>query len=378
MDPKKLERLKTLSLLYVEDDAATRDELAQILEVWLGEVHVAGNGQEGLDAFLRVHPDMVLTDIQMPVLNGLSMSAEIRRIVPRQPIIVLSAYNDVEFLFRAIELGISQYITKPVNVELPARKNWPRLPRPCWRNRSNSATGDCLSNTVTWSTPAPSSASSTRRAVSPMSTIAFVNSAATTSRTLIGSDIHGACAIRRAEGYFRPKSGNRSWMATNGRASSRTRPAPAAMYVVESSLVPIVNEHNQVEEIVCLDVDITDIYLNYENMLESLSRSEQSLQRATPFSRRIQTRAGTGRQHPRRRPRADASSAPTFVWPSMLGYEIKELCERPLSDIVPECDYSTCFQRSTREIDGHCSQVIPFIHQNGAERYSVSSSCRCA
>jgi hypothetical protein len=47
MDPKKLERLKTLSLLYVEDDAATRDELAQILEVWLGECMSLGTARKG-------------------------------------------------------------------------------------------------------------------------------------------------------------------------------------------------------------------------------------------------------------------------------------------------------------------------------------------
>ncbi len=119
MDPRKLERLKALSLLYVEDDLATREELAQILEIWLGRVQVASNGQEGLEIFSGSpqRPDIVLTDIQMPVLNGLSMSAEIRRQVPDQPIIVLSAYNDMEYLFRAIDIGITNYITKPVSVE---------------------------------------------------------------------------------------------------------------------------------------------------------------------------------------------------------------------------------------------------------------------
>lgn len=122
MDPSDLKALKSLSLLYVEDDSATREELAMILEPWVRELHVASDGQTGLDLFKQKRPDLVVTDIQMPRLSGLAMGGEIRRLVPGQPIIVVSAYNDVDYLFRAIELGIDQYITKPVNVERLLRK----------------------------------------------------------------------------------------------------------------------------------------------------------------------------------------------------------------------------------------------------------------
>ena len=122
MDINALSALKPLRLLYVEDDAATREELASMLGYWTDQLDVATNGQAGLALYLEKRHVIVVTDIQMPIMSGLVMSAEIRRIAPRQPIIVLSAYNDVEFLFRAIELGINQYITKPDNVDMLLEK----------------------------------------------------------------------------------------------------------------------------------------------------------------------------------------------------------------------------------------------------------------
>ncbi len=122
VDMQTFEVLKDISLLYVEDDAATREELTMILEPWLGKLHVASDGQAGLTLFTQQRPDIVVTDIQMPKINGLVMSGKIREIVPGQAIVVVSAYNDVEYLFKAIELGIDHYVTKPVNVELLLKK----------------------------------------------------------------------------------------------------------------------------------------------------------------------------------------------------------------------------------------------------------------
>ena len=117
MDIKALSILKSVRVLYVEDDTATREELASMLSYWVAHLDVAQDGQAGLALFAEKRHDIVVTDIQMPIMGGLAMAEEIRRLAPLQAIVVLSAYNDVEFLFRAIELGISQYITKPVNVE---------------------------------------------------------------------------------------------------------------------------------------------------------------------------------------------------------------------------------------------------------------------
>lgn len=109
--------LSNLRVLYAEDDTETREELQSILELYVAELYIAKNGREGLDLYKKYFPDIVITDIQMPEMNGLSMAADIRVLNSQQPIIILSAYNDVEYLFRALELGIQHYITKPISIE---------------------------------------------------------------------------------------------------------------------------------------------------------------------------------------------------------------------------------------------------------------------
>lgn len=110
-------KLETLKILYVEDDLETREELDLILRLCVGELMNASNGREGLELYRKFAPHIVITDIQMPEMNGLTMAAEIKKINPDQAIVILSAYNDIEYLFRALELGIENYITKPIKVE---------------------------------------------------------------------------------------------------------------------------------------------------------------------------------------------------------------------------------------------------------------------
>ncbi len=111
------DKLKSLRILYVEDDAETREELELLLKQWVTGLYVANNGTEGFKLFQKYRPDVVITDIQMPLTNGLAMSADIKHLVPEQHIIILSAYNDVEYAFRAMKLGIQHYLTKPINIE---------------------------------------------------------------------------------------------------------------------------------------------------------------------------------------------------------------------------------------------------------------------
>jgi diguanylate cyclase (GGDEF)-like protein/PAS domain S-box-containing protein len=104
-----------ISLLYVEDEQSTREQISRLLKHVVTRLYVAGNGEEGLE-FYRAHtPDVVLTDIRMPIMNGIDMVREIRQIAPDCQIIVFSAYCDTAYLLDCISLGINQYSKKPVN-----------------------------------------------------------------------------------------------------------------------------------------------------------------------------------------------------------------------------------------------------------------------
>jgi len=107
---------KDIRLLYVEDDAMTLEEISFFLKKYVKELIVAKNGEEGLELFKKHRPDMVITDIQMPVMDGLQMSEKIFEIDPSIPIAVTTAYSDGQFIMKAIELGIDKYIIKPINM----------------------------------------------------------------------------------------------------------------------------------------------------------------------------------------------------------------------------------------------------------------------
>ena len=111
------ELLQNIKVLYVEDDEMAREEIADFLDFEVGELEVAGNGEEGLEKFKTFNPDIVITDINMPKMNGLDMAKHIKKISPKTPIIVTSAYSDSDFIIKAIEIGISRYVLKPIDVD---------------------------------------------------------------------------------------------------------------------------------------------------------------------------------------------------------------------------------------------------------------------
>jgi putative nucleotidyltransferase with HDIG domain len=112
------EFLKTLSVLYVEDDEEIRELLSRFLRRWVGILHIATNGQEGAQAFHDYRPDVVVTDIKMPVMDGLEMATAIKLSSREVPIIVITAYSERDYFIRAIEIGVDQYVTKPVNTDI--------------------------------------------------------------------------------------------------------------------------------------------------------------------------------------------------------------------------------------------------------------------
>ena len=110
---------KRLRLLYVEDDDFTRELMQTLLEEYFTHIVFASNGKEGLDYFTKHQQeiDIILTDINMPVMNGIEMIKHIRQIDAEIPILILTAFNDVEYLLEAIKYHINGYILKPIKLD---------------------------------------------------------------------------------------------------------------------------------------------------------------------------------------------------------------------------------------------------------------------
>ena len=106
--------LKSLTILYVEDDPSAREEIGVFLRRRAGSLVVASDGAEGLAAFRKKPTDLVVTDIQMPNMDGLTMAREIRNLDRDVPILVTTAFEQTDYLLRSMEIGIDQYVLKPI------------------------------------------------------------------------------------------------------------------------------------------------------------------------------------------------------------------------------------------------------------------------
>jgi len=117
-----LKYTKNLKLLYVEDNKEAREAIQPVLKSFFDNIKVAYDGQEGLEKFNQANQkhqkfDLVLTDINMPNMNGLEMSDEICEINPRQIIVVLSAHEELDYLEKLMELGVDKFILKPLDID---------------------------------------------------------------------------------------------------------------------------------------------------------------------------------------------------------------------------------------------------------------------
>jgi PAS domain S-box-containing protein len=111
-----MEFLGKLTVLYVEDDADTREQFSEFLRRPVGTLITAANGAEGLEAFVKHSPDIVVTDIMMPLMDGLTMATKIKEIDPAVQIVVITAFESSKYLLQAIDIGIDKFVTKPVNI----------------------------------------------------------------------------------------------------------------------------------------------------------------------------------------------------------------------------------------------------------------------
>ncbi|HYG09823.1 MAG TPA: response regulator [Pyrinomonadaceae bacterium] len=111
----------TATILVAEDDEDNRFTLKILLEMRGYRVLTAANGHEAMDVAEREHPDLVLMDLRMPVLNGLATTRQLRQhsdVRLRQtPVLALSAYDPAQHRAVAIAAGCNDYVTKPIDYD---------------------------------------------------------------------------------------------------------------------------------------------------------------------------------------------------------------------------------------------------------------------
>lgn len=106
--------LKNFTILYVEDDAQVRRGAVEYLRRMCKKVLEAKDGKEAIGIYKKERPDIIITDINMPKLNGLDMARYIRSEDKEVQIIVATAHSDTDYLMQAVELQLVKYLIKPI------------------------------------------------------------------------------------------------------------------------------------------------------------------------------------------------------------------------------------------------------------------------
>jgi len=109
--------LSDIKLLYIEDDEDIQSIYIDILNEYANEVYCANDGEEGYESYLTYKPDIILLDINMPKIDGLTLAKKIREIDKNVKIIITTAYGEQENLLKAIELYLIKYILKPIKID---------------------------------------------------------------------------------------------------------------------------------------------------------------------------------------------------------------------------------------------------------------------
>lgn len=107
-----------VTMILVEDETFERRALLEHIDWDLIGVQIVGeaaNGEQGLALVLERNPDIVLSDVNMPVMDGIEMARKVRAVAPDTHILFLSAYDDFDYARQAIDLNVQAYVVKPVN-----------------------------------------------------------------------------------------------------------------------------------------------------------------------------------------------------------------------------------------------------------------------
>ncbi|MDC0335291.1 response regulator [Pseudodesulfovibrio sp.] len=104
-------------ILVIDDERPTLKMFTLLLNAYGYEILTAENGQEGLDLFKKERPGLVLTDIKMPIMDGIEVLKEIKKVDPHAEVIVITGHGDMDLAIQALNLDATDFINKPLQRE---------------------------------------------------------------------------------------------------------------------------------------------------------------------------------------------------------------------------------------------------------------------
>ncbi len=118
LNSKELSKLlKEITILYVEDECEAKNEISQTLENFSKNILSASNGREAIELYKNNEIQLIITDLQMPLMDGVTLIESIRKTDIHTPVIILTAHATADYLLPCANLNIQSYIVKPINFQ---------------------------------------------------------------------------------------------------------------------------------------------------------------------------------------------------------------------------------------------------------------------
>lgn len=105
-----------MNILYAEDEDFIRENVVEALEFMSINVTAVSNGEDAYAEYLKNKPDLILADIEMPLMNGLELAQKIRETDNQIQIVIATAYTNTEYFLKAVELNLLKYLLKPITL----------------------------------------------------------------------------------------------------------------------------------------------------------------------------------------------------------------------------------------------------------------------
>lgn len=257
MIKSNLKYLKKIEVLYVEDNEHTREELVYFLRSKVSKLHVAKDGEEGFELYKEKSPDIVITDVQMPKLDGIGMSKLIRDYDPNSKIIVLTAFNDSEYLLEAIKLNIDGYITKPLDIKI-LLETMLKLAKNIYLEKENKEIYNTLNQYKDIVDERSIVSKTNRNGIITYVNKPFEKISEYSSEELVGKThallSHKSVDKAIFEDMWNTILDNKIW---SGVVKNKTKSGDS--YIVDIMIKPIVDGDGNIQEFIALSNDITDL-----------------------------------------------------------------------------------------------------------------------
>ncbi|MCW8838357.1 MAG: response regulator [Thiovulaceae bacterium] len=250
---------KDISILFVEDDDKIRTEIFEYLKQYdFKNIYTVTNGQEGLNSYIEYKPDIILTDLRMPILDGLEMSRKIKSINEDIPIILITSLFEKEITEAAVDIGIDAYLFKPISNE--------RLEKVLekYKNRIFQKKQHLNEQKLLEEYKGAIDASAAVTKTDTQGIITYVNDAfcemsGYTKEELIGKSHnivkHPDTIPAIYLDMWKTITNKKVW---HGRLKNLNK--NGRTYYQHTVIVPIINEDNEIEEYIALRQDITDLF----------------------------------------------------------------------------------------------------------------------